>query len=207
MIKEIEVGGVKHSITLADDMVGDGLKKRENGFVDIKTATGIPQSSYLMTGIIAESGFGLCLERESIARGLSGSGLETEGGRLRVSTTGLTQDFNLIRGLAKGLAGTGLIESGGRLAVTGVDFDVNALSGVGLWSDGNKLYLYSGIAGSGFAYTPGYEPKMDVCINTYSGLGYDYTQTPSVIYVRIATRYSGLRLFFNEKGELDVTQD
>lgn len=35
MIKEIEVGGVKHSITLADDMVGQGLKRGENGVVSV----------------------------------------------------------------------------------------------------------------------------------------------------------------------------
>lgn len=35
MIKEIEVGGVKHSITLADDMVGQGLMKDENGVVSV----------------------------------------------------------------------------------------------------------------------------------------------------------------------------
>lgn len=35
MIKEIEVGGVKHCITLADDMVGKGLKKAENGAISV----------------------------------------------------------------------------------------------------------------------------------------------------------------------------
>lgn len=35
MIKEIEIGGVKHGITLADDMVGRGLMKDENGVVSV----------------------------------------------------------------------------------------------------------------------------------------------------------------------------
>lgn len=35
MIKEIEVGGVKHGIALADDMVGQGLVKEENGAISV----------------------------------------------------------------------------------------------------------------------------------------------------------------------------
>lgn len=34
-IKEIEVNGVNHNITLGDDMVGSGLKKDENGVVNL----------------------------------------------------------------------------------------------------------------------------------------------------------------------------
>lgn len=38
IVKEVEVDGVKHSITLADDMVGQGLKKDENGAVTLQTS-------------------------------------------------------------------------------------------------------------------------------------------------------------------------
>lgn len=38
MVKEIEVDGVKHGITLADSMVGQGLKKDENGAVTLQLA-------------------------------------------------------------------------------------------------------------------------------------------------------------------------
>lgn len=36
IVKEVEIAGVKHSITLADDMVGQGLKKDENGVVNLR---------------------------------------------------------------------------------------------------------------------------------------------------------------------------
>lgn len=49
MIKEIEVGSVKHSITIADDMVGQGLKKEENGAVKIDAEKVVDASAGLET--------------------------------------------------------------------------------------------------------------------------------------------------------------
>lgn len=39
MIKEIEVDGVKHGITLGDDMVGEGLVKSNSGILRLKVGT------------------------------------------------------------------------------------------------------------------------------------------------------------------------
>ena len=41
MIKEIEVGGVKHGVTLADEAVGDGLKRGDKGELSVAVSSGI----------------------------------------------------------------------------------------------------------------------------------------------------------------------
>lgn len=206
MIKEIEVGGVKHSITLADDMVGQGLVKDENGVVGIKTLTDEAKYNNLMSGIVADSDYGLCLNRYFVAIGLAGTGLEVEGNLLRVSTTGLMQDTVFISGLAYSLAGTGLTAIDGKLTVSGGSVDVNALCGSGLDAFDGKLYLNPRIMGSGLIYNIN-TPELDVHINRRSGLDFDYSTGSSPLFVKIASRTSGLRLFFNSNGELDITQD
>ena len=206
MIKEIKVGGVKHSITLADDMVGRGLKKDENGTVYIKVPGTEPKDYELISGIVVESEGGLCLKRSAVAFGLAGTGLEVEGGWLRVST-GLLSDPYFMQGLAYNLSGSGLVAENGKLSVYGSGgVDANTLCGTGLDVLNGKLYLNPRIAGSGLVYDIN-TPVLDVNINRNSGLAYEYSSGSSTIGVNIVRRYSGLRLFFNEYGELDVTQD
>lgn len=97
MIKEIEVGGERHSITLADDMVGSGLIKAENGSVYLNLdEEGKSLTGCYMTGL-AFSGDKLCLIRNVLADGLAGTGIYVESGRLCVSGcrvgSGLFEDY------------------------------------------------------------------------------------------------------------------
>ena len=121
MIKEIEVGGVKHSITLADDMVGDGLKKTLSGRIYVDIATNVLSGGQFMTGL-SFSGGKLILEKRPIAQALAGgsanASLLHQNGILIVNTTGLAQDYIFRSGLASGLAGSGLEDKNGQLSLS-----------------------------------------------------------------------------------------
>lgn len=172
IVKEVEIAGVKHSITLADDMVGQGLVKDENGVVSIKTPKVISGSSSFITGIVAHSDYGLCLHGHTIAQALSGSGLDVTGGRLSISANSITNNNAFMSGLISGISRnlTGLVDSG--------------------------LYIT--------------DYKITVALNTGSGLGfvsYDPNLDAVCMGIKIASRTRGMRLFFNDKGELDVIYD
>lgn len=107
MIKEIEVGGVKHSITLADDMVGTGLGKGGNGAVYIKVMELSSPEHDLMSGIVFDTGNRMCLQKSSIAYSLAGTGLYYEGGQICFSASGMARD----------LASSGLFADYGSLVV------------------------------------------------------------------------------------------
>lgn len=167
MIKEIEVGGVKHSITLADDMVGSGLQKDTGGCVSLNVLQ-VPAGSDVVSGLTFTGG-ALCLDKRVLATSLAGSGLYIVDNKLVVS--------------------------GGPSADT--------LCGSGLVVYNDRLNISTDIAGTGLKI--GYGNVLEVLINTNSGLAFESSTKKMII--KLAQRGSGLRLFFNEKGQLDVTQD
>ena len=225
MIKEIEVGGVKHSITLADDMVGSGLQKDSGGLVSLNVFNK-SNALNLSTGLTFTSEGELCLNMEKVAGELAGSGLTVQGGRLIAS--GEIVDVNTICGtgldvgdgkltLSTGIVGSGLVMSpskvinvafsklidyyGGGLKASFSGLSVNAGSGLssqnGLLSIDYDLFEFD-------SFEQIYGPLTRVGVRVTSGLeiypGYG-------LKVKIAHRSSGLRLILNEKGELDVTQN
>lgn len=155
MIKEIEVGGVKHSITLADNMIGSGLKRADGDKIMINFGSGLKMSS------------GNALEVDT--KNIVGSGLFATEGKISLSIPSIVSQ------------GQGLFFDGRGIAVSG-ECVSRILSGAGL------------IATSGL---------LKANVNTSSGLSIDENK----ILVKVAYRTSGLRLFFNSSGELDVTQD
>lgn len=155
MIKEIEVGGVKHSITLADDMIGSGLKRVDGDKIVINFGAGLKMSS------------GNALEVNT--NNIVGSGLFAEGGKISLSIPSIVSPNQ------------GLIFDGAGIAVSG-----EAASRI--------------LAGAGLIATSG---LLKANVNTSSGLSIYENK----ILVKVVYRTSGLRLFFNSSGELDVTQD
>lgn len=211
MIKEIEVGGVKHSITLADDMVGDGLVKSLEGALGVGIVTDVLSGGQFMTGL-AISGGKLILQKDPIAKALSGNGLIAHLGGLSINTTGLAQNPTFISGLASGLAGSGINVVDGKLSVTSGDVNL-ATTGALFQTRGGVGISGLDLAGSGlFAETDFSEIGINIC----SGRGLCFL-SPGVdvsvnrlfqsVAIKIVNRPSGLRLFFNSNGELDVTQD
>ena len=221
MIKGIEVGGVMYGITLADDMVGQGLVKDENGVVGLKILY-TNDNPNLMTGLMVRDG-ALCLYALSVAEQLAGSGLVAEKGKLIVSGGTGGGSVN-----AESLVGCGLRSMGNRLylALSGsnllkfgsddsldvdMDYVASGLCGSGLSVSGGKLVVSGGDdvgdVGSGLFKDYGI---FTVNISTSSGLSFNgagLSHSNPGIGIKIAKRTSGLRLFFNSNGELDVTQD
>lgn len=181
MIKEIEVGGVKHSITLADDMIGHGLSG-VSGRVDVLLCETIPTNyNAYMTGISFDTGGrGLVLNKHTIASSLSGSGLTVVDGKLTLSG-----------GSSVNLASTGaLFKVYDGICISGPD-----LAGSGLFSETNFSQIGVNIcSGRGLCFL---NAGVDVSVNNRF----------QSVAIKIVNRASGLRLFFNSNGELDVTQD
>lgn len=216
MIKEIEVGGVKHSITLADDMVGSGLTRSGSGAVCLNLPI-MPVGDKLVTGLVLESGQ-LCIQKytlsSSIARSglavdelgnlfvdmpkFAGSGLLFMNGKLMVSGKDLGTDAGLISGIARGL-------------LAGSDFTYLLSSGMagflawtGLKVESGRLSFDSSIIGSGLYFDT---KRERIHVTVGKGVTVDESLFDKPLCVNIAKRDTGLRLFFNSKGELDVTQD
>lgn len=156
MIKEIEVGGVKHSITLADNMIGSGLMSVDGGRIIVKVGSGL---------IISSGNNAL----EVDAKMLVGSGLFADQGKISLSVPSIIYPNG------------GLYLNGRGIAISGEDAST-MLSGSGLIARGGLLQAN---------------------VSTRSGLFIDENK----ISVKVVYRSSGLRLFFNSNGELDVTQD
>lgn len=232
MIKEIEVGGVKHSITLADDMVGQGLVKDEKGVVGLKILEE-NRNLAIMTGLMFTGG-ALCLSRDLVASQLAGTGLEASGGKLSLST----EDRAFLQGLAYNVAGSGLYADGYRLTLS--FSDSGYLMFANDWSlSVDKLKLSYGLCGSGLIVDSGrlgvhvgsglmlnYEDgklmidymnlfdsdSLRIIQGPVSSVGVKVTSGLEIypgngLKVKIAERSSGLRLILNDNGELDVTQD
>ena len=155
MIKEIEVGGVKHRITLADDMIGSGLKRVDGDKIVINFGSGLKMSS------------GNALEVD--AKNIVGSGLFVEGNKISLSVPSIISPNQ------------GLFFDGRGIAVSG--------------ESASRI-----IAGSGLITTSG---LLHANVATSSGLFIEENK----ITLKVVYRSSGLRLFFNSSGELDVTQD
>ena len=217
MIKEIEVGGVKHSITLADDMIGSGLKRDADGAIGVFLSHGLKLSTGLDRTIEVDvsslCGSGLVVDGRKLSVDIStlaGSGLVASGGKLNVVGGGGSVDAGSLAGsglrsiednkLALALSESNLLKFGPENTL---DINLPLLSGSGLRVDGLRLSINPGIAGSGLEYTTG--GTMNIQVG--SGLTYEYGGAHTPIYVKIAKRTSGLRLFFNSDGALDVTQD
>ena len=173
MIKEIEVGGVKHSITLADDMIGSGLMRSGSGMVCLNLPTK-PVGEPFVTGLVVESGK-LCINKHSLCASmvstgllrvdgvgklfidtekLAGTGLKrsNDGNALYVSASGLVSDMDFMNQFASGLVGTGLFNDLGKLIVSGeaiaedAGFMRRVSSGL-IATPGFAYALSSGIAG------------------------------------------------------------
>lgn len=178
IVKEVEVAGVKHSITLADNMIGSGLKRDADGGVGVTIGA----------GLIVSPSFGTL---EVDVNSICGSGLTSDGIKLGVNVDGL--------------AGSGLVAIGGKLVVTGGggSVDAGSLAGSGLRSvEGNKLAL----ALSGNSYLS-FAPDASLTVNTstlasgliepYGGLG----ATPYGLSVNVG---GGLRKETSYEGKLVI---
>lgn len=187
MIKEIEVGGVKHSITLADDMIGSGLNRDANGSVSVNVSHGLTISSGPNSSLSVD------------VEGLCGYGLTSDGTKIVVSTdtiagSGLDGSYGTISLNPQVGSGLAFIKEE---ALFKLNFmEIKQL----LFSSGDYTSLGSGLRETG-------EGRGNIEIDPGSGLQTDSEHQRGRLSVRVASRSSGLRLFLNPYGQLDVTQD
>lgn len=226
MIKEIKVGGVKHSITLADDMVGGGLQKDSSGLVSLNVFNK-PNNLNLSTGLEFTPEGELCLNIEKLA----GSGLAVQGSRLSVREDigGGSIDVNTICGsglevregkltISTGIMGSGLVMDS-TSKVIDINFSSlidNSIGGLYSSSSGLCVSVGSGItlkdkvialdytdAFDSDSFEQVYGPVTRLKVKVASGLE---IYSGEGLKVKIAYRSSGLRLILNDNGELDVAQ-
>lgn len=196
MIKEIEVGGVKYSITLSDDMIGSGLKRDADGRV----------------GITASGGLEISGPYNSLSvdvNGLAGSGLVASGGKLNVIGGGGSVDANSLAGsglrsiednkLALALSASNLLMFGND---SSLDINLSQLCGSGLKEEKGKIMpSLSGDAYLTFADDWSMTVDTSVLASGLVDSGGGLGATSSGLRVNVG---SGLRRETSTKGELVI---
>lgn len=152
MIKEIEVGGVKHSITLADDMIGSGLKRDDGNRIAINFGSGLTISSEHALEVNTEN--------------IVGPGLLASGGKISLSLPSIVAKDQGLMVASGGLAISGVavsrILSGSGLTARGDVLQVNVATTSGLTINNGKIEINIPERSSGLRLYFTEDGKLDV---------------------------------------------